>query len=549
MGLAVWGLLGAYLTPAIASTGSGNYPLVAGYLLVLNAGVFAIAYRREWQPLKWMAFGLTVLYTGFWVYDYAEHPGRTRWLELHWLLPALAAFFVSFAAIPTWRSLRRGVPIEAFGQWLTVANGIVHFGFAVVALHQDHRVWLGLVAAVVAILYAGVASRVVRQPVVDSQALRVFTGTAAGFLLLATPYLARGPAITLVWCAETVLLAWVCTRPRFGFLRLHVLAMLGVILIRLIEFDGLLAPRWGAGEAAYVPFADLRSWPPFAAALCFALVGRLAARMPEGRLPVPAVLGVGLLVLVAAVDGEAHRLARHLFAPRGSGELQALIQAGLLVGVTTALWLGAVSRLAAAALPWKAGLVLAAALVVWTFDVLVWPGGYGAMGHILGDGFGLWWLHGGIALLAPLPLLLLWLAREAPERALGVPRERLQHLLGVAALVICMLLLRREIFAITHAPPLMDFFSEAARRASYRTLLSVSYALLALGVYTNAIRTGERARLRAAYALYVFTAFKVYFFDLESQNQLYRAVSLIAFAAILFVSSYFANRQQKKQHA
>ena len=48
--------------------------------------------------------------------------------------------------------------------------------------------------------------------------------------------------------------------------------------------------------------------------------------------------------------------------------------------------------------------------------------------------------------------------------------------------------------------------------------------------------------LRAAYALFVFTAFKVYIFDLESQNQLYRAFSLMVFAAILFASSWFANR-------
>ena len=98
----------------------------------------------------------------------------------------------------------------------------------------------------------------------------------------------------------------------------------------------------------------------------------------------------------------------------------------------------------------------------------------------------------------------------------------------------------------------MDLFSDTARRASYRTLLSVSYALLAFGVYVNAIRASVRMRLYAAYSLYLFTALKVYFFDLESQNQLYRAFSLLVFAAILFVSSYFANRQQaeqKRQHA
>jgi hypothetical protein len=552
LALAGWGLVGGYLAPALASTGDGNHAFLSTYLLVLNGGVFAIAFRRDWQPLKWMAFLLTVVYTGSWVYDYWEHAGDTRFLELSWLLPYLAAFFVFFAAIPTWRSLRLREPIDAFGQALTVANGIVHFVFAAVALHGEHRAWLGLVAIVVTLLYVGVSSQVVRQPSLDAKGLRVFTGTAAGFLLLATPYLATGAWITLVWCAQTVLLAWACTRPRFGFLQLHVFGMLAIILVRLLDYDGLLSTDWAGGEARYIPLAELRSWPAFAAALTFGLTARLVGRMPAVRFPVGVVLGIGCLVLLVAVDGEAHRLARHTIAPLATGGLHSLIQAGLLVSVMCALWLGAAKRLGGV-LSWTAAFGLAAALIVFILDALLWTGGDSTMERIVGDGFGLWWLHGGVLLMVPLLALLSWLARDAPESALGMPRERLQALVFAVALVVAMLLLRREAFAITHAPPLMDLFAEGARRAGYRTILSLSYALLAFGVYVSAVRTGLRPRLHAAYALYVFTAFKVYLFDLEAQNQLYRAVSLLVFAAILFVSSHFANRQQRvqeqRQHA
>ncbi len=552
LALAVWGLVGGYLAPVLASTGDGNYAFLSTYLLVLNGGVFAIAFRRNWQPLKWMAFLLTVVYTGTWVSDYAEHAGDTRFLELSWLLPYLAAFFVFFAAIPTWRSLRLREPIDAFGQVLTVANGIVHFVFAAVALHEEHRAWLGLVAVVVTLLYAGVSSQLVRQPSLDAKGLRVFTGTAAGFLLLATPYLATGPSITLIWCVQTVFLAWACTRPRFGFLQLHVFGMTAIILVRLLAYDGLLSMEWAGGEARYIPLAELRSWPAFAAAVTFGLTARLLGRMPSVRVPVGYVLGIGCLVLLAALDGEAHRLARHTIAPLASGGLHSLIQAGLLIAVMCALWFGAATRLGEV-LPWALSFALAAALIVLTSEALLWMGGYSTMERIVGDGFGLWWLHGGVLLMAPLLVLLGRLAREAPESGLGMPRERLQALVFALTLVVAMLLLRREAFAITHAPPFMDLFAEDARRAGYRTILSLSYALLAFGVYVSAVRTGLRPRLHAAYALYVFTAFKVYLFDLEAQNQLYRAFSLLVFAAILFVSSYFANRQQRvqeeRQHA
>jgi uncharacterized membrane protein len=549
LGLAIWGLLGGYLAPALASTGSGNYVLLSSYLLVLDAGVLAIAYRRDWQPLKWMAFVLTVLYTTGWVLEFTTSPGETRWLALHWLLPYLAAFFLSFAAIPTWRSLRLGEPVDAFGQALTVANGVVHFGLTAWALHDHPRAWLGLVAAVVAALYAWVSSRVVRQPVVDAKAVRVFAGTAAGFLLLATPYLVSGPAITLVWCAQTSALAWACTKPRYAFLRLHVLAMLAVVAVRLLAFDGLLDPYWGVGAELYVPFAALRSWPPLAAAATFAAAAYFVGRTPGG-LPGAATGAVGVAVLLVGLDAEAQRGARLLLAPLASPGIQDLVRAGLLVTTACAPFLlgfAALRRAREAPLWWRAGLVVAVLLTLLCFETLLWPGSFGSMRRVLGDGLGLSWLHAGTVLLVPLAFLLLWLARHAPPSP-GGSRERTRTVLFAVSIVVAMLLLRREAFAIVHAPPLADLFPEAARRASYRTILSVSYGLLAFAVYLQAVRSGMRSRLHAAYALYVFTGLKVYFFDLEAQNQLYRAFSLVVFAAILFVSSWFANRQQR-QHA
>jgi hypothetical protein len=545
LGLAVWGLAGGYIAPILASTGSGNYVVSSTYLLVLNTGVLAVAYHRSWQPLKWMAFLLTAPYTAMWVVDYLDHPQKTRWLELHWLLPYLAAFFVYFAAIPTWRSLWKREPVDSFGQALTVANGIFHFTLVAFVLYEDHRAWLGLVATITAILYAFISSHVVRQPAVDTRGLRVFAGAAAGFLLLATPFLASGPAITLVWCAETVFLAWACTQPRFEFLRLHVVTMLAIIALRLLWFDALLEPARPVPGLGYLPFAQLRSYPPFAAALTFAIAAHFLGRLRQLGTPVAWLLGVGVLVLSAAVHAEAVRLSRFAFAPRGTRALQELIEAGLLIGVMGALWFGAVARLAQGRIPVSLRLGFAALLLVWVLEVLVWPGGYGRMLTIVGDGYGLVWLHIGVLLMAPLALLLASLGRDLREPFGSLSAERLRAVCYGAAVIVAMLLLRREMFAITHAPPVADWFSDAARLASYRMLLSLSYAFLAFGVYLGAVRSGNRPQLYAAYALYGVTAFKVYIFDLEDQHQLYRAFSLLIFAAILFVSSYFANRQQR----
>ncbi|MEE8580930.1 MAG: DUF2339 domain-containing protein [Myxococcota bacterium] len=534
--LAVWGLLGGYLTPVLASTGSGDYVFLSSYLLVLNSGVFAVAYHRNWQPLKWMAFALTVPYTALWVIDFLAHSHETRWLELHWLLPFLGVFFLYFAAIPTWRSLVKREPIDVFGQALTVMNGAVHFGLAAALLYEDHRAWLGVVSVLAAFVYVVISRQVVRQPTIDGRALRVFSGTAAAFLLLATPFLATGSAITLVWCAETVFLAWVCTQPRFGFLVLHVVAMLGIIALRLIGFDSLFRPMWVDTTRYYLPFTELRSYPPFLAALTFALVARFLRQVPDLRLPLGRIVAVALFIGVAALHGESTRLARLVFVPFASSDLQDLVRAGLLVGFASALWFGVLARSVRTPLPWLASFGFSALLLVFIGNVLIWPGRFG--GAYLG------WMHLAVLLMLPLVFLLFQLLRDAPERALAFNRQQLQAACLAAAVLVVMLLLRREVFAITHAPPIADLFSNTARQSAYNMLLSLCYALVAFGLYLNALRNQQRLRLRAAYALYLFTAFKVYLFDLEAQNQLYRAFSLLAFAALLFVSSYFANRRR-----
>jgi uncharacterized membrane protein len=331
--------------------------------------------------------------------------------------------------------------------------------------------------------------------------------------------------------------------------------MLGIVAIRLAHFDALFAPAWitlqeaGPGQR-YLPFAQLESWPPFAAAATFALAGRMIGRMPDLRFPTKWVLGLGLFVLVGAVDGEAHRMARYWLAPHGTHALQDLVEAGVLVAIMGGLWLVLIARVAAAAALWHATAGLAGLLALCVLQVLIWPGGYGTMVAITDHGIGSWWLHTAVFMIAPLPMLLLWLARETPGDGIRrVSRDHLQAALFGVALIVVMMLLRREAFAVTHAPPVMDLFPDTARRVSYQTILSVAYALLAFGVYLSAVRTGERAKLYVAYGLYAFTAFKVYLFDLESQHQLYRAVSLLVFAAILFVSSHFASRQQRRQLA
>jgi len=65
--IAILGLLGGFLTPALLSTGQDNPVGLFGYLLLLNAGLAWVAYRKRWPLLTAASLVLTTLYQWMWV--------------------------------------------------------------------------------------------------------------------------------------------------------------------------------------------------------------------------------------------------------------------------------------------------------------------------------------------------------------------------------------------------------------------------------------------------------------------------------------------------
>src|SRR3954463_4998267 len=65
--IALLGLIGGFASPAIVATGQNNPIGLFGYLLLLNAGLAWVAYKRRWPLLTAISLGLTTLYQWGWV--------------------------------------------------------------------------------------------------------------------------------------------------------------------------------------------------------------------------------------------------------------------------------------------------------------------------------------------------------------------------------------------------------------------------------------------------------------------------------------------------
>src|SRR3954464_2099285 len=84
--IALLGLIGGFASPAIVATGQDNPIGLFGYLLLLNAGLAWVAYKKRWPLLTAISLGLTTLYQWGWVSKFLTE-GQ---------LPLAAAIFLIF---------------------------------------------------------------------------------------------------------------------------------------------------------------------------------------------------------------------------------------------------------------------------------------------------------------------------------------------------------------------------------------------------------------------------------------------------------------------
>ncbi|MCE4359908.1 DUF2339 domain-containing protein, partial [Xanthomonas hortorum] len=155
--LAVLGVLAGFLAPIWLSTGTGNHVALFSYYAVLNAGIVAIAWTRPWRVLNLLGFAFTFGIGTLWgALQYS--PAKFASTE-----PFLLLFFAMYVAIPVLHA-RRGD-----GSAGKVIDGSLLFGTPLVAfalqarLLEGDRLPLALCALAVAVLYAGLASWLLRR--------------------------------------------------------------------------------------------------------------------------------------------------------------------------------------------------------------------------------------------------------------------------------------------------------------------------------------------------------------------------------------------------
>ena len=207
--LAVFGVLGGFLAPILASTGQGDHVMLFSYYAVLNAGIVAIVWFKAWRPLTLLGFVFTFVVGVIWgVTQYQAHlfSSTEPFLLLFWF------FYVLIAVLFAWHKR---------WNYHAVLDGPIVFGTPAIGLVLQHALvrdfeygmaWstfgIGLFYAAVAALYQ---FRLVRQRDLLSES---FWAIAVVMLSLAIPYAFDDSLTATLWALEGAGGVWLAARQQ-----------------------------------------------------------------------------------------------------------------------------------------------------------------------------------------------------------------------------------------------------------------------------------------------------------------------------------------------
>lgn len=536
--VATIGIVGGYASPMLLIMRQADYLGVFAYLLVLGAGVLAIALWRRWPLLNYL--GMLFTY-GIFTWVLIRHYEPAHFARV---MPFLCGFFALHAAVMYGHNIarrQRTTLVEILGQLL---NAGLFFGFGYHLVTGAHpREWAAALTLGLAAFYSLHVSLLLVRRLHDRGLLLTLTALAAFFLTLTMPIALSKEWLTLSWAALAFFLLWLGRRVDSRFLRLLAYALYVITLGRVLVFD--LDREFGlwrrAGEAP-----ALRDYGRLLAgrllvfgAPILSLFGAwwlhrrptAAGRLAVGRdndtpgVPMPVALAVFFWAAVLALFGYLNFECDRFFTVAGDPARLPMLTV-LWVGLCALVaWRYAVRR-HSALLAVLVLLVLAVLAKLWYFDLPSWN-------LNMADGFvGFYrrWspADAGLRLLdAGVVLLLLWgVARWL--RSGGEEGRFLRGAFGVAGLAVLFLFLTFEVNTF------LMLFQRGFRPGG----VSILWTLFALFFLVHGLRRDAPAWRYAGLALLAVVVAKVFLFDLAELSSVFRIVAFIVLGLLVISGAY-----------
>jgi len=231
--IAVLGLIGGFLTPILLSSGVDKEAALFSYIALLDLGVLALAYSKQWRSLNYLAFISTVLMFSAW---------GDKWYEPEKLLTTmffLTLFFIIFALLAVLFNLVN----RRLTRWLDLAmvflNGLLYFtvGHRLLEDQVEYSRLLGLFALLVAAFYLGLGYFTYRRDREDRLLVYSFFGLGLLFSILAVPIQFNQHWVTMGWAVEGAVMTWIGLRANDRTSRYAGIAVFAIASLHWVSVD------------------------------------------------------------------------------------------------------------------------------------------------------------------------------------------------------------------------------------------------------------------------------------------------------------------------
>lgn len=205
--LSVLGLIGGFATPVALGTGVDNQMALMSYMTILNIGILAIAFYRQWKLLNYLGFTCTyALFTAWYATYYL--------LEKFWpTMVFLNIFFLTYAFVPFVYHIKKEHEKELIGLGMVIMNSFIALGYAFIMIKEYARIEY---ASIITLLYAAIflwmAHFISRHRREQIEALVMLLANAMLFLVLTVPILFSKEWITVFWVLQAAVILWASIR-------------------------------------------------------------------------------------------------------------------------------------------------------------------------------------------------------------------------------------------------------------------------------------------------------------------------------------------------
>lgn len=206
--LAIFGIVGGFAVPILASSGGGSHVGLFTYYALLDAGVFGLAMLRAWRQLNVLGFCFTFSISTAWgVLRY--QPENYQSVQLFLIL-----FFAFYLAIPLAYARRRTMELKHYVDGtLVFGTPLIAFGLQV-NLVRDVQFGVAYSALAMALLYSGMATILARRRERYGLLADSFLALGVVFGTVAVPMALDGRWTSTTWALEGAALVWIGLRQR-----------------------------------------------------------------------------------------------------------------------------------------------------------------------------------------------------------------------------------------------------------------------------------------------------------------------------------------------